>query len=249
MNKWGTRILAATLTLTSASQLALADGKGTPYSVTGQYYETCACAVSCPCATNEFLPTEGHCDAVMMFHMDKASVGKVKLDGVNFGVVLKSPKNQKVMEAFTKGEMDHFAVYLDEKMTPEQRQVIPGLMGALFGPMEVKGAKAPAFVPINLTATEDGAKLDAAGGKLTFDIVNIKIGETKHGGKTEAKHIKMDGVVPFPWVGPVAQGKSNSFHYVDGTTKWDYKNRNAYLGPFTNKGTIAPAAAEKPAAK
>src|SRR5262252_4623343 len=71
---------------------AKASGKGAPYAASGHYYETCACAVSCPCATNEFLPTEGHCDAVMLFHLDKANVGKTKMDGLNVAVVLKSPK-------------------------------------------------------------------------------------------------------------------------------------------------------------
>ena len=75
-------------------------GKGTAYTATGHYYETCACAVSCPCGTTEFLPTEGHCDALMFFHFDKASVGKTKLDGLNLAVVLKSPQNQKIFDAF-----------------------------------------------------------------------------------------------------------------------------------------------------
>ena len=43
---------------------ALAKGGKTSYDVKGHYYETCGCAVSCPCATGEFLPTEAHCDAV-----------------------------------------------------------------------------------------------------------------------------------------------------------------------------------------
>ena len=50
------------------------------------------------------------------------------------------------------------------------------------------------------------------------------------------KHITMDGVVPFPWMGKVTQGKSKTFHYADGATKWDYKDRNAFFGEFTTKG-------------
>src|SRR5437016_659873 len=81
---------------------------GTPVAAKGKYFETCGCKVSCPCGTNKFLPTEGHCDAVMLFQMEKANVGRTRLDGLRFAVVIKSPKDRKVNEAFSKGEMDHF---------------------------------------------------------------------------------------------------------------------------------------------
>jgi hypothetical protein len=227
--------------------MAAAKSKGTSVEVKGKYYETCGCKVSCPCATNEFLPSEGHCDAMMFFHLDKASVGATKLDGFNLVAVLKSPQNRKIMEAFQKGEMDHFAFYFDDKATEEQRKAIPQLMEAMFGKMEIKGAKAPVFVPIKLTAEGDTATVDVAGGKLTADIVNIKVGETKNGAKIESKHIGLDGAVPFPWVVKTTQGKSNSFHYVDGPVKWDYKDRNAFFGEISHKATLAAAA--EPAAK
>jgi hypothetical protein len=234
-------IVALAFSLVPAAALA----GGPSFDAKGKYYETCACAVSCPCGTNEFLPTEGHCDAMMTFHLDKASVGKVKMDGLNFTVVMKSPQNEKVSEAFEKGQMDHFAVYLDSRATDAQRAAFPQLLEGMVGKMEIKGANEPSFVPISLSSDGETAKIAVADGKLTADLVNIKIGETKHGGKTATKHIKLDGVVPFPWVNNVTQGKSNSFHYSDGTTQWDYKGRNAYFGDFSTKGTLASAAAPK----
>ena len=119
---------------------AVAKEGGMSVDFKGHYYETCGCNVSCPCATNEFLPTEGHCDAVMLFHLDKAAVGKTKLDGLNVAVVLMSPKNRKILDAFSKGEMDHFAVYLDDKASEEQRKVFPQLMEGMFGKLEIKNA-------------------------------------------------------------------------------------------------------------
>jgi hypothetical protein len=242
-------LFGVALSLSLAGGAMAKAGKGTAFEAKGHYIETCGCAVSCPCATNEFLPTEGHCDAVMTFHLDKASVGKTKLDGLSFAVVLKSPKNRKILEAFSKGEMDHFAIYLDDKATDEQKAALPQLLEGMFGKMEIKGAKAPAFVPISITSDGETAKIDIANGKLTADLENIKVGETKQGAKTVAKHIKLDGVVPFPWISNTTQGKSKSFHYVEGPVKWDYKDRNAFFGDFTNKGTIAPAAAAEPAKK
>jgi hypothetical protein len=217
------------------------EGGGTSVDFKGHYYETCGCNVSCPCATNEFLPTEGHCDALMMFHFDKATVGKTKMDGLNMAVVLMSPKNRKILDAFAKGEMDHFAVYLDDKASEAQRKAFPQLIEGMFGKMEIKGAKEPAFVPIVLTSDGETAKVDIGGGKLVADIENIKVGETKAGTKVTAKHIKLEGAVPFAWMGPVTQGRSHAFHYVDGPVKWDYKDRNAFFGEFAHKTMLAAA--------
>jgi hypothetical protein len=237
------RIAIASL-LFSTLVFAKGEAAGTKVDVKGHYYETCACKVSCPCATGMFTPTESHCDAVSFFHLDKAMVGKTKLDGLNIALVFKTPANQIVLDAFKKGEMDHFALYLDDKATDEQKKALPVLMEALFGKDTPKGAKPPAFVPITLTSDGETAKF-SAGDKLSAEIINIKIGETKDGGKITPKHITLDGAVPFPWMGKVTQGKSASFHYADGATKWDYKDRNAYFGEFAHKATVAEAPAAK----
>jgi hypothetical protein len=235
------------LLLTLSGALAFAKGAaGTAVDVKGHYYETCDCAVSCPCATLKFNPTEGHCDAVSWIHLDKASVGKTKMDGLNMAIVIKSPKGQKVFEAMGKGEMDHFAVYLDEKASEEQRKAFPQLMEGLMGKMEIKNAKAPVFVPMTLESDGENAKM-TIGDKLTADIENISVGETKlAGGKTAQKHIELKGAAPFPFLNIVTQGRSRSFHYADGTTKWDYKDRNAYFGEFTHKATVTAEATPAP---
>jgi hypothetical protein len=232
---------AAAIGLVAAGAFGKAFGK-TSWEAKGKYYETCGCAVSCPCATGEFLPTESHCDAVGFLHLDKASVGKTKLDGLNLAFVLKSPKNRKVNEAFEKGEMDHWAIYIDDKATDEQKAAIPQLMEGLFGKMEIKGAKPPAFVAIKLDTSDEGATIDIASGKLTADLVNLKIGEEKKGGKMVPKRVRIEGGTPFPWIPVVTQGKSKSFHYADGSVKWDYKDRNAFFGDFATKGTLTAAA-------
>jgi hypothetical protein len=235
-----TKTLGLVVLLGGSVAFAKGAGGGTQVDLKGHYYETCDCAVSCPCATAKFAPTDGHCDAVAFLHFDKAMVGKTKLDGLNLALVLKSPKGQKLVDAFGKGEMDHFALYLDEKATEEQRKAFPDLVAALFGKGEIKNAKPPAFVAMSVESDGENAKL-VIGDKLTADIENISIGETKVAGKTVQKHIKLDGAVPFPWISVVTQGRSRSFHYADGPTKWDYKDRNAFFGEFTHKGTLAAA--------
>ena len=210
----------------------------TSVDVSGHYYETCACKVSCPCATKKFLPTEGHCDAMMLLHFDKASVGKTRLDGLNLVMVLKSPNNQIFADAFDKGAMDHLAIYLDAKANDEQKQVFPVVLSALFGNKEFKNQKPPEFQPITVAIEGDTAKFDVGAGKLTANIENFRIGDVQKVGRVEPKRIRLENVVPFPWVSGVTQGRSNSFHYADGAIKWDYKDRNAFFGVFNHRSTF-----------
>src|SRR5262249_48051134 len=139
--------------------------------------------------------------------------------------------------------------YLDDKASEEQKAALPQLLGGLFGPMNIKNAKAPAFVPIKLDVAGDVARLDVGSGKMTAEIENIKIGETKTAKGTEPKRYKIDGAAAFPWVTGITQGKSHSFKYSDGATKWDYKDRNAFFGVINAKGTVAAAEPAKKAEK
>jgi hypothetical protein len=240
MNRIGL-VLAMTWCAQAAAQ------KGTAWDIKGSYYETCACKVSCPCAAM-MKPTEPHCDAFMVFHIEKGKVGKTKLDGINMVGVLRSPKDAVVFEAFKKHEVDLLAFYLDDKATDEQKQALGSIMPELFGKDEIKGSKPPQWVPITLEVSGDIAKLTAAGGKLAMETENLDVGgETKEGTAAKdpkkVRRIKLTNTAPFPWIGDVTQGRSKSFHYDDLGTKWDYSGRNAYFAEFTAKGTVAVAAA------
>lgn len=240
-------VAAASLSLAAA---ALAgdgkDSKGTPYDVKGNYYETCACKVSCPCASNATLPTGGeHCDAISFVHIEKGMVGKTKMDGLNIGVVFRTPKDQKVLDAFEKGQMDLFTLYLDGKATAEQKEAMNTLLPALFGTKEFTGAKPPQWLPMTFEVNGDVAKLTVDGGaKLAFEIENLKApGKTKDAmpkGENYGDRIELTNSAPFPWVSHVTQGISKKFHYDDLGTKWDYDGRNAFFGVMKASGMYKP---------
>jgi hypothetical protein len=220
--------------------LALPAHAAGEHQIEGHYYETCACSVSCPCPANVTLPTEGHCDAISLIHIDKGKQGAVALDGLNIAVVFRSPKGKKVMDSFMKGEMDLMTFYLDDKATPAQREVMPSVLAALFGTQEMKGMQPPQWVPMSLMVEDDMAKFQIAGGKtLSFDIENIDRGD-----KTTASYKKGDrsnrivlsgAAKPFPWVNEVTQGFSKSFKYSDLGRSWEYKERNAFFGMVSSK--------------
>jgi hypothetical protein len=232
-------VLAGALVL-SLGRVAATEPAAGGHEIQGQYYETCACAVSCPCPSNATLPTEGHCDAISLIHVDKGMQDGVNLDGLNIAVVFRSPNGKKVKDAFEKGEMDLFTFYLDDKANAEQKAAMPKVLGALFGGGEMKGMRPPQWVPMSLSVDGDTAKFQIAGGKtLSFEINNIDVGD-----KTKASYKKDDvgnrvvlsaAASPFPWVREVTQGISKSFKYSDLGTSWEYKERNAFFGAVTSK--------------
>jgi hypothetical protein len=219
--------------------------KAPGYTLKGNYYESCACAVSCPCAANKTLPTEGHCDVVSLFHIATGTAGSTKLDGLNMAMVARSPKGQKVLDSFEKGEMDLMTLYLDDKATPAQREALNKVIPALFGTKEMKGSRPPQWVPMSLDVKGDVATFTISGGeKLAFEIENVSVGDTT---KLDAKasptshRIELTNSAPFPWVHSLTQGFSKNFHYADLGTSWDYKDRNAFFGVIAASGAL-PAA-------
>lgn len=239
--------LAAATGAASLSALAAENPRASApaYSLQGSYYESCACKVSCPCASNMTLPTEGHCDAVSLFHVAKGKVGTTSLDGLNMAVVMRSPEGQKVQDAMARGEMDLFTLYLDDKATPPQREALGEVMPALFGAGEIKGSRPPQWAPMALDVQGDVARFTISGGeKLAFEIENVSVGEaTKLDAKAspQSHRIELSNTAPFPWVHSITQGFSKRFHYADLGASWDYAERNAFFGVIAASGTL-PAA-------
>lgn len=235
-------LLAASVSLAAAvAAEPKAATTGTAYAVKGRYYETCACMVSCPCASN-LKPTEAHCDAAMVFHVERGSVGATALDGLNIVGVIRSPEGAVVNEAMKKGEMDLMTFYFDDRANPQQREAIGRLMPALFGEGQPKGFKPPQFVPVKLDVQGDVARLDVGSGKVAFEIENLSTGsDTKLGakGKTVAKkRVTLTNSAPFPWIADPTQGRSKAFDYNDLGTKWHYEGRNAFFSTFSSMGTV-----------
>lgn len=90
------------------------------FSIRGDYFEACTCAVSCPCI---FLsPATGDtCDLLFAWHVDEGAMDDVSLDGLNVVMAVRSPK-QMSDGGWTA------ALYLDERASGEQS----GALGAIF---------------------------------------------------------------------------------------------------------------------
>jgi hypothetical protein len=101
---------------------------------TGDYFENCNCSVVCPCLVSKAAPlssrpTEGVCDVVAIFHIDKGSYGDVLLDGLNVAVAIHTP-----------GPMGDgnwsVGAYIDERADDKQTEALGAIFtGAAGGPM------------------------------------------------------------------------------------------------------------------
>jgi hypothetical protein len=104
------------------------------WSLSGDYFENCNCAVVCPCLISPAAPltarpTEGDCHVALFFHIDKGAYGDVKLDGLN-----------AVVCASTDGPMGNgnwtAAAYIDERADDRQTEALGAVFsGGAGGPM------------------------------------------------------------------------------------------------------------------
>lgn len=108
----------------------------TQWQITGDYFENCNCDVVCPClfSPNPPLtsqPTAGACEVAFGFHIDRGSYGGVSLDGLNVGMIARTPG------AMADGNWSA-AIYLDERADERQRQALQTIFtGTAGGPMAI----------------------------------------------------------------------------------------------------------------
>jgi len=134
------------------------------WSIRGEYMESCNCEVLCPCLLGTrdergsalARPTEEHCDVPMLFQIHDGQYGQVQLKGTMVGLAIYTPG------AMGLGDWT-FALYLDERATPEQREASEkifsgqsgGAVGRFFGPL-IKNRLQNRVVPMELG--RDGRK-------------------------------------------------------------------------------------------
>lgn len=109
---------------------AAAQSPAAAWKVSGDYLETCNCDFLCPCATNRAAkPTKGGCIAAQGFRINQGNFNAVKLDGLNFVVVLSTPG------PIGEGKWT-VGLIVDERADAQQREAITGIAtGKAGGPM------------------------------------------------------------------------------------------------------------------
>lgn len=97
----------------------------TQWRVEGTYFEACTCKGACPCLYGGD-PTEGTCDALVAWHIDRGNMDALSLDGLNLAMALHTPGNM------TAGDWQ-VAVYIDDRASQQQHDALVAIFGGSAG--------------------------------------------------------------------------------------------------------------------
>src|SRR5690242_14634243 len=122
------------------------------WQLSGQYFETCSCDVLCPCITSQAtaMPTQGHCDAVLAFHIERGTSDGVDLAGLTAVVALQADGPM----ANGQGRRE---IYLDAAADGRQHEALEAIFtGRSGGPPEAIGGLVPELLGVHSARIEFG---------------------------------------------------------------------------------------------
>ena len=192
-----------------------------PWKIQGEYFESCNCEVLCPCILSNLQtpPTEGHCDVVLAFRIDKGNYGATDISGLT-----------AVQALMTPGPMGQgngtLAVYVDSRGTAEQRAALEAIFSgaaggppSLFGPIITKylGCK-----PVEISFAMHGSER-----KLVMPgIAEVTIkGIAGRGGKDV---VWLDNT-GHPYAARIATAKAAQSNFKDSTLEFHNSGRNGHF--------------------
>jgi len=204
--------LSAVSFLGCASEPAKSAPGGKNYQARVHQFEGCECDSICPCVFSKDT-THGDCRGILVWSFIEGHGGGVDLAGVNVAAALtKSGANmEKALGQWTG------ILYVSDKATEAQKKaavaVMSAEMGAAFAKVEVKSAD------VQIKRQDDRHEVTV--GKLgTLKIKGIK---GANGQVMLLENVPSPIAPPKLWC---AVSETNL--YDDGTTKWDFKGRNAF---------------------
>jgi len=215
--------------MTAATSTSTATSATTPWSIEGEYFENCNCTVACPCLFSteppfNSTPTEGHCDVLFAFHIDRGAFGDTRLDGLNLGLVATTPG------PMIAGDWS-IALYLDERADERQQQalqaIFSGAAGGVMGTLAPLVGRVLGVRQVPITYAVEGKRrsvtIPDVMSAAVRPIISV-LGENNEIIATSAHPFAPDGVV-------MAVGEAgNTWH--DYGMQWDNSGRNGHYAPI-----------------
>jgi len=188
------------------------------WQIEGEYFESCNCEVLCPCLLTGARPTEGHCDVVLAFHIDKGKYGSVDLAGLNAAQALTTP------DVMSKGN-GTLAVYVDSSASAEQRAALEVIFtGAAGGPPSLFGPMIAKMLPTKSVPITFGSQ----GGKRTLSIANVT-NVTVEGIAGAGKQVVWMENVAHPYSTKIAVARGTASQYQDHGLSFENTGRNGHF--------------------
>ena len=105
----------------------MANGNGVKWEMEADYLQACSCDYGCPCEF-EAPPTQGFCEAIAAWRINRGRYGDVSLDGLGLGFAARWP------EAMHLGNGTAI-VFIDDKANAEQREALTQIASGQAGGM------------------------------------------------------------------------------------------------------------------
>ena len=201
----------------------------TQWQLTGDYFENCNCSVVCPCRVSTgapltATPTEGECNVLVAFHIDKGNYGSVSLDGLNVALAVHSPG------PMADGNLSA-AAYVDERADENQAAAL----GTIFTGGE--GGPMAAFAP--LITSHLGVKKVPIRYSVRDKARSVEIPGIMQGAVEALPTMHPSGEMWMAAGHPIAPdkmalaaGRSGST-FTDYNMRWDNSGKNGHYAPIT----------------
>jgi hypothetical protein len=166
--------------MATAAKTKPAQVKKVKWTIEADYLQACNCDYGCPCEF-EAPPTNGNCEGMGAWRINRGHYGDVKLDGLAFGFVARWP------QAIHQGN-GTAALFFDHKATPPQRDALLKIASGEAGgmPFEVIATTfskvlEPQYVPFRFTINgkQSSAKIGDAATMAFEPIKNPVTGEAE----------------------------------------------------------------------
>ncbi len=197
------------------------------WKISGDYFEACSCDSVCPCPTSGLAarPTQGYCDAGLVFHVERGSHGSTKLDGLSFAVLLHTP-GPMIAGNWTVG------VIVDERATTEQREALGAIgSGQGGGPMAALGPLVGRFAGIEAKPI----RIEGSGMRRSVSIPGaLDLAIEGIAGANQNEPIYFDNV-GHPAATRLALAKASRSHMHAFGINWDdtSSKNNGHFAPFS----------------
>ena len=194
------------------------------YSIEGKLVEACSYAAPCPCWIGAD-PDGGKCDSLLAYHYERGQINGVDVGGLTLALAAKIPGN--VLQGNWK-----VIVYVDDKATPEQKEMILGAhTGKFGGPL----ADLAPLIGEVLGVYDAPISVQLEKGKGTIAVGDAIDAEMEAYTDAQGRPTKLvDSVFSTIPGSPAYVGRAQSFRMnipQHGFT-WEFSGRNAVLGDF-----------------
>jgi hypothetical protein len=195
----------------------------TDWKLEGSYFEACNCEVTCPCAFMS-APTEGVCNALVAWHIDKGHYRDVKLDGLNIAIAVHSPGHMMQVKW-------NVAVYVDERAGEDQRSA---LFSIFSGEAGGHPAAISTFIGVILGVKSAAFDYRAEGRTRSLrigDIADMEIEAVSGQNGAEVTVTNAPFCVAPGYPSVVA--KSKHLTLKENGLSWHFTDKNGYYSPFS----------------